>query len=199
MVPLAGRHTGENLCSAFIAAYRDFGVMTKLLAATTDNPSNNETFLTHLEAVCLHEGISFGRNSIHVRCMAHIINLAVQDFLAMLSSNAMDSEDVYDGQYDADTDSTGFIQRLRKLLDKVRDSTQRREQLACQCKAAGIHPKELVVDMRTCWNSTHRMIERALELREPLNTMTLLNADLSWAGRRLRSGGSLRTSASSSV
>jgi hypothetical protein len=37
--------------------------------------------------------------------------------------------------------------------------------------------------MRTCWNSTHRMIERALELREPLNTMTLLNVDLSWAGR----------------
>jgi len=178
MATLTGRHTGENLCTTFRAVCHDFGVMTKVLAITTDSASNNDTFLTHLEAACLHQGISFDRNSMHVRCIAHVINLAVQDFLRTLNSCATGREDTCDEQYSAGAGPAGFITRLRKLVVKVRDSTQRREQLARQCEVAGIRPKELVVDVRTRWNSTYDMIERALELCQPLDHTAMLNPDL---------------------
>src|SRR5262249_40643213 len=42
-------HAGENICAAFCAACEEFGVLDKLLAITTDNATNNDTFLAHLE------------------------------------------------------------------------------------------------------------------------------------------------------
>lgn len=37
LVPLEGPHTGENLCTEFVGVCSDFGILTKLLAVTTDN------------------------------------------------------------------------------------------------------------------------------------------------------------------
>lgn len=178
MPPLTGRHTGSNLCAAFTTACHDFGVLPKLLAVTTDSASNNGTFLGALEAACMQQGIVFDRASMHVRCIAHVINLAVQDFLRVLSSTALDSENDYDENYIPDEKVGGFIQRLRRLAVKVRESPQRRERFAHECSAAGIQPKELLVDVRTRWNSTHDMIERALDLRSPLDSMTTFDAEL---------------------
>jgi len=113
-----------------------------------------------------------------VRCVAHIINLAVQAFLRKLNASALDDENAYDEQYAADARRVGFIPRLRKLVVKVRESPLRRERFADQCGYNGIRPKELVIDVRTRWNSTCDMIERALELRKPLDKMTELDADL---------------------
>jgi hAT family C-terminal dimerisation region len=56
---------------------------------------------------------------------------------------------------------------------KVRDSPQRRQRFARHCTGAGASSKTLIADVRTRWSSTHAMIERALELREPLDAMAL--------------------------
>ena len=176
--PLSGRHTGENLCTTFVGACHGFGVLPKLLAITTDSASNNDTFLEALETVCLQGDVAFNRSSQHVRCIAHVINLAVQDFLRTLGAAALASEDAYDESYIPDTATAGFIPRLRKMVVKVRESPQRRERFAHQCKLEGVHPKELVVDVRTRWNSTHDMIKRALELRGPLDKFAAVESDL---------------------
>ena len=53
------------------------------------------------------------------------------------------------------------------LITKIRSSLLRREQFARQCKFFGLNnPKELVLDVKTRWNSTYSMIERALELSD---------------------------------
>src|SRR5262249_13251494 len=75
MAPLSGSHTGENMYATFQTACDDFGVMAKLLAITTDSASNNDTLAAHLEAACQLQHIPFDRNSMHVRCIAHIIHL----------------------------------------------------------------------------------------------------------------------------
>ncbi len=49
---------------------------------------------------------------------------------------------------------------------KIRSSPQRREKFSRQCEVAGLSVKELVLDVKTRWNSTFFMIERSCELRE---------------------------------
>jgi hypothetical protein len=176
--PISGKHTGENLSGIFQRACDEFGVLHKLLAVTTDSASNNNTFMRSLKEECQRRGILFDHESRHVRCMAHVIHLAVGDFLNALNSMPEDSENAYGENYIPDPRSAGFIPRLRKLVVEIRSSVQRREQFARQCEAAKIRPKELVVDVRTRWNSTYDMIERALELRKPLDEMAELVSDL---------------------
>ena len=170
---------GENLCGTFMKVCDDLGVLSKLLGGiTTDSALNNNTFLRSLEETCQSRDISFDHESRHVRCMAHIINLAVDEFLDKLDSSPKDSEDAYDKHYIPDPKSAGFIQRLHKLVVEVRSSVQHLEQFARQCDHDGIRPKELVVDVRTRWNSWDDAIKRALELRKPLDYMTDLSSDL---------------------
>jgi len=48
---------------------------------------------------------------------------------------------------------------------KIRASPQRREKLARQCEATNQKALELIADVKTRWNSTSDMIDRALILR----------------------------------
>jgi hypothetical protein len=63
------------------------------------------------------------------------------------------------------------IIKLRRLVVKIRSSPQRRNEFKGLCIACGLPVKELVLDTRTRWNSTHAMIKRACELKDPLSKM----------------------------
>jgi hypothetical protein len=93
LVSIEGPHRGEELCEAFVDVCLEFGILTKLLAVTTDNASNNDTFLERLESICKQRGISFTKEDNHVRCMAHVINLAAQAFLKALKAEPPSTKD----------------------------------------------------------------------------------------------------------
>jgi len=47
-----------------------------------------------LENICKEENIEFNRRENHIRCVAHISNLAVQDALKMLKTGNIDEQDL---------------------------------------------------------------------------------------------------------
>ena len=67
-----------------------------------------------------------------------------------------------------------FIQ-LHTLISKIRSSPQCREKFHLYCINAGKEPLELILDVKTRWNSTYDMMDRALKLREVLfNILNLI-------------------------
>jgi len=59
-----------------------------------------------------------------------------------------------------------YKNQLRKLIIKIRASPLKREKFQQQCNALNLPMLELIPDIKTRWNSTEIMIERALKLRQ---------------------------------
>lgn len=53
---------------------------------TTDNASNNITFLKAVEDELSKKSIHFNSEDMHVRCLAHVMNLAAQQVLTTLKA-----------------------------------------------------------------------------------------------------------------
>ena len=79
--------------SVFIKIADDeFKILTKIMAITTDNASNNNTFLSSLSDYCDKLDINFKHTDKHIHCMAHIINLLVQALLKGLKYEAINTK-----------------------------------------------------------------------------------------------------------
>ena len=102
--------------------------------------------------------IDFSTENQHIRCVAHVLNLAVQAMLENLKTD-IDVDEV-----EGENGQIAVIPKLRKVVTLIRSSPQRREKFAAQCNIAKIKSKELILDVKTRWNSTYGMITRALEL-----------------------------------
>ena len=50
--------------------------------------------MKYLENVCQNKSISFDANDNHCRCIAHIMNLAVQNILKQIKAGEAETEDI---------------------------------------------------------------------------------------------------------
>jgi hypothetical protein len=50
----------------------------------TDNAGNNNTMMKGIEELWKSEGIDFDHKHHHVRCLAHVMNIAIQSALSTL-------------------------------------------------------------------------------------------------------------------
>ncbi|XP_021967047.1 zinc finger BED domain-containing protein DAYSLEEPER [Folsomia candida] len=81
---LHGSHTGETLATSFMNILKEFDLHNRILAITTDNASNCDTFFSNIQMQLELKGIEFDIENQRVRCLAHIINLACKDAIAFL-------------------------------------------------------------------------------------------------------------------
>uniref|UniRef100_T1IT56 BED-type domain-containing protein n=1 Tax=Strigamia maritima TaxID=126957 RepID=T1IT56_STRMM len=188
-IQLKGKHTGINIADAFMNTLTDFNITSKILSITTDNASNNDTFVAsftdkHNELTLFDlNSITFTKDH-HVRCFAHIMNLSVQSFLSSLLISLPINEDF---ELEADpedyvepnlTNHGTIISKLRNLIKKIRVSPQKLQKLSEACKILSIDDVKPIIDVKTRWNLTFYMIQRAVRLRNAITTISAIDKDL---------------------
>jgi hypothetical protein len=107
-IQIYGSHTGSNIKNSFVSGLENLSIQKKvfyfifmfliliyilicnfvsqLLGVTTDNASNNITFIHSLNDWAKEHEISFDEAKNHFRCFAHVINLGVQSALTCLKN-----------------------------------------------------------------------------------------------------------------
>ena len=145
-------HKGESIGKLLEECVVDWG-LDKILTITVDNASANDSGLREFirrirggNISLLHEG-----KYLHMRCVAHILNLIVNDGLGK-------------GQ--------ACIQSIRNAVRYVRSSPQRLTAFKMCADLEKIVSKGLVVlDVPTRWNSTYLMLKSALKFRKAFNRL----------------------------
>jgi hypothetical protein len=98
----------------------------------------------------------------HIRCLAHVINLATQAILKTYSNaNHFDPQKPKDHEPDVlavDQDEVGLV---RAIAVKVRSSAKRKEIFH---RVQGEKALNIILDMPVHWSSTFNMLKRASKL-----------------------------------
>ncbi|GBC16860.2 zinc finger BED domain-containing protein 1-like [Rhizophagus irregularis DAOM 181602=DAOM 197198] len=121
-----------------------------ILGVTTDNASNNITFLKAVESDLSQRYIYYDSDDKHIRCLAHVINLAAQQVLTTLKAT--------DNNESSNEEVGSLIVKLHTLIKKIKASLQQVDKFKAQCKVANVPNLNVILDIRTRWNSTYDML-----------------------------------------
>lgn len=148
-------HNATTLQNFLSATIKRFEIEMKVLAITTDNASSN---LSALEALKVELSLerNFGFNSCHFRCIAHVINLAVNEALKPLKEDISPFREAVK----IITSSPKRAQAFEALQASLIDS-----------KDGEFKPKRplrLIEAIDTRWNSTFLLLERVKILKRAI-------------------------------
>ena len=182
------------MASVVFDTLEEFDIKEKFYCVTTDSAKNNLKMVKVLSRLLLERcNIEWGWETNHIPCLAHIINLVVQKFLKTLAikvdddvadvaeidgdTEADDDEvdeddittDIPDDDDDFDTNSfAAIVRKVRAIAKSIRVSTLRWERFQRACTAYDIQPMTIPLDITVRWNSTFRMLHKAIYLRKPI-------------------------------
>jgi len=92
-----------------------------------------------------------------------------RDFKNIKAGDAQEEDELLElvSQEEQEDDvNVEIIPKLRLLIVKIRSSPQQKEKFARRCKFFSIQSLNVILDVKTRWNSTYLMLDRALKLRE---------------------------------
>lgn len=166
-VEVQGVHTGENLAECVESILVKHSLERKLLTITADNATNNEALC---EALYLRltnrldpmkelnsKPLRFqGINSL-VRCLAHVVNLIVQQFLASLRTGDVHTADSIctnlhqknSALNSLEEGSASAVIRIRILVLWIMRSPQRRQRWRNVCGDNGLPARFIEYDVET--------------------------------------------------
>ena len=88
---MRGSHTGEAIAKEVIQVLTAANIKHQLLAVTCDNAGNNGTLTRSLQKLLQEQGCEWRAQENTIPCLAHIINLVVQEIIAHLKLAASDA------------------------------------------------------------------------------------------------------------
>ena len=74
---LHGKHSGENIAKLVLEVLEDFQILGKLGYFVMDNATVNDTMMGFIADRLREEGIQYNPDHRRLRCLGHVINLAV--------------------------------------------------------------------------------------------------------------------------
>ena len=187
--PTYGSHTGDNIAECLLSVIQEFVIGTKISYFRTDGASNNDAAIdalsTDLDVLPYRQ---------RLRYAAHIINLVYKAILlgadvdyikdacdnTTLALNETDAVDTTIQRFESDVRSEkdaltawrkkGPIGKLHNLVRYVQASPAHR--CFFESKQKEVDPTlpvyKLVTNSGIRWNSTHDIVERALQLKDAL-------------------------------
>uniref|UniRef100_A0A2N9FWV6 HAT C-terminal dimerisation domain-containing protein n=1 Tax=Fagus sylvatica TaxID=28930 RepID=A0A2N9FWV6_FAGSY len=149
-------HTKEVLSTVLLECLLEWNVDRKLSTVTVDNCTTNDAMMRILLEKLEVSSLALGGSLLHMRCAAHILNLVVQDGLAVIG----------DG-----------IERIRDSVLFWTASPKRRQKFDESSRHLRIsNTKELVLDCKTRWNSTYLMLSSALIYKDVFSRLRHFDA-----------------------
>ncbi|KAF3619557.1 hypothetical protein FXO38_32863 [Capsicum annuum] len=152
-------HRGEDMANEISKCLSDWGT-DKNFTITVDNASSNDVTVKELAKIFTKRGTNFMNGEhLHVKCMAHIINLIVQDGLKVIGVS---------------------IKKVRKAVKYIRQSPARCKRFQECCEDVDLNSKKsLCLDVSTRWNSTYLILNRAVEWENGLMSYVYRDIGLS--------------------
>ena len=139
-------HTRIAIADCILQCLSDWDIEDKVSTITLDNASSNDSAVRILKDHFAEKGnLYFNSKIFHVRCCAHVLNLMVQDGLSEI-------HDVIENI----RESVKYMKMSPSRLDKFNEIVK-------QLKLST--SKHLILDVPTRWNSTHAMLESALQFK----------------------------------
>jgi hypothetical protein len=84
--PLSGTHSGTNLGEVVIRILRQYEIIDRVLAVTTDNASNNTTLIAAVNDTIQALQLNTDSTIIQVPCIAHVIQISLTDLLGKMKA-----------------------------------------------------------------------------------------------------------------
>ncbi|CAN1355230.1 Putative AC transposase [Linum perenne] len=134
-------HTRVDIGETLATCLEEWGIKN-IMCIATDNASANDTAIIHMRHKLKLWGSDFlDSKYLHIRCLAHVVNLVVNDGLR---------------------ESSISIERVREAVKWVKSSPARLAKFKSCIVFEGIESKKLVcLNVSTRWNSTYLMLEAA--------------------------------------
>ena len=175
-------HAGELVAPLIMHTLESYGIEKRLGYVTADNASANDTLCRALEESMLsRHGIDWDARQNRLRCLGHVLNIAVQAFLFCRNEEAFDMatqrvlnsgsviEDavVSEGGFA----SYGSLNKVYRLAVAVRN-------LALHKEFKDLAGKVLKLPGETRWNAWYVLLADALECRDAIARMIDRHAQL---------------------
>lgn len=187
MKKIQGAHSGNNQAALIIDMLTEYDLFHKIGYFTLDNATSNDSALRIIGEELQSRGVVFHWQEKRLRCFGHIINLIVKAFLYGTNSNTLlivepDSSNLETSPEELDTRLDHWRQhgpygRLRNIITYICWTPQRREEFIQLTQQSSPDTTAFlpIAANQTRWNSDYHAINRALELRTPIELFVTRN------------------------
>jgi hypothetical protein len=165
-------HAGELVAPLIIHTLESYGIEKRLGYVTADDASANDTLCRAIEeSLSIRHGVSWDARHNRLRCLGHILNIAVQAFLFCRNEEALDTamqRVLNSGSVieDAIVSEGGFashgpLNKVYRLAVAVRN-------MALHKEFKDLAGKVLKLPGETRWNAWYTLLADAIECRDAI-------------------------------